>query len=317
MKFITVLLFLLSMTCFALVPSPESLLRNNNNGYIAEKYSMVAFAVKALDLNGKVESEGFYKFIYENGDSRRVNMLQVEYASSQMDDSQVIEARHFSNLEKNVGGDKNISRKLFYSLMHSLTTNDSSVFSRSLRSIDSSFPLNSEILNQEKLRLLESQKRFLAQSKKDSGFKDKNFSPLSPEGEAEKLKVQELLKQSTYKDTGLVALDKVQDKYFWSVKTNLIHGLFSATDYRLHRFEVKHDEDVYSFENTNYILFDGTHEYPKVIKIVGNNSRVYTLQILKSEHYNLAKLDFAAKAQSLAKSSKANKSSANLEDLFY
>ncbi len=317
MKKHILLFFLFCFNLYALIPSPESLLRNNNNGFIADKYTSIAFQVKAIDLSGKVEAETYFKFLFENGDPKRASLLQTEFESLQMEESKVVEARSFSSLDKIVLSDKSPARKLFYSLMHSLGTNDASIFARSLRSLDSSFPLNAEILNQEKLRLLENQKRYLYSVKRDTSLKEKSFSPLNPESEEERAKVQELLRQSTYKDTGLVSLEKVQDRYYFALKTNLVSGLFSAIDYRLHKLEVKHEEEVYSFENTNYILFDGTHEYPKLIKIVGSNNRAFLLQIVQVAHFNLPKVDFAAKAQSLSKSSKSKGRNALFDELFY
>ncbi|MCF8058053.1 MAG: hypothetical protein K9K67_02060 [Bacteriovoracaceae bacterium] len=303
-KLILIIIFTIT-NISASVPTVEGLFRNGNNADVltnlimikmmvendvsemlmAKESSKVSAELEKQALEEKTKKPLYVKFLLSAEPEDRVQLIQITYTDGKMDDNQVADVRYFSNLkEKILKSPSNLA--LFYSVLSSLALNRSNEMSEFLKRNSKVYKDNRELIDPEKRALYDKYKRYLSVVKEDSSLKDTMDNPFRPE-DPEVLKVVNAIKNRPFmmKDQN-VSLVKTQNGFFWTVKLDVMEAVFSNKDYRLEKLKYGPFEKTLIFNFDDYILFDGTHELPKNIKISSEENTV-KLRMLSLSHLTL------------------------------
>jgi hypothetical protein len=195
-------LILLSVSvtsAFAYIPSVESLFRNSGNAEIQSNTTVINLKIKKLTVEGEKSQtevkpimnteaqaqieefqQGQYKLLYTVDEkSKKSMMVQVSYTSEEMKNEQVDDFLFFPTFKKfpETRGVDATQKGLFYSLMNSLALNDGFMMVNFLRSRGVSLRYNEEIINGEKVKVLNKYKDYLRIVKNDKELKETIPSP--------------------------------------------------------------------------------------------------------------------------------------------
>jgi hypothetical protein len=303
----TVFFLVITNTVFAAIPTPEGLFRNGNNKDINTEMVVIKLKIEEISNDGvlKLEKESqedlkevisansqrtrHYKFIYSNEKDKSVDLIQVQYEDAQMKKESVIKASYFKNLNKKLAENISYEPTLFYSLNLMLTLNNSKGLTGLIKKVNETFKNNKELMNQEKVTLLEKYREYLARAREKTdkttsvevSMTKEDLSPLAPMTDDEKKKVKELLDAKMYDTSEIVTLKKIDNKFFWQMKMENIYADFSSESHRLKKLVLNIGDETIEINLSNYILFDGIHELPKTIIYKSLNNKVFKITYLK------------------------------------
>ena len=293
------ILFLLSSISLAAIPTVEGLFRNGNSktvtGNIALFTSMVLVSedesLLKKSIAGSLSTEEFknagghyMKFIFFKENERKINVLQVVYDSVSMNDSAISGVYFIPDLMKEMRKDQRASRSLFYSLMMMYGFNNSSGVRSVFKKYSEDFKANSEIMNQEKLKLYNTYRNYLRVLKKNNELKNELISPLRPKGIKEQKRINRLISTSMYKDTGHVSLIRDQNRFLWEVKMKNTRAVFSTEDHRLQWLFLNSPNGHVEVKTGDYFSFGG-HDLPRALFIKDEVFKNFYLRILKARYY--------------------------------
>lgn len=302
---ILLILSLIIQTTLASIPTTEGLFRNGNNADVAAPLILVKAMVSTEVSNMLMEkptsevSEGlekaaieeqeprkhFVKFLLSAEQEERVQLIQVIYKSGKMLDKDIVNVRFFSNLKEKIL--KSPTRlALFYSLLSSFALNRSEEMSAFLKLTSKTYQPNEALVDTEKDALYKRYKRYLTVVKEDESLKDTMDNPLRPEDPEVKKVANEIEERPFMVRDKNVSLIKTQAGFQWAVKLDVLEAYFDNKNRRLERllYGQLDKNTILSFDD--YILFDGTHELPKNIKIVAPEETI-NIRMLTLNHLNL------------------------------
>lgn len=305
-KLIISLTLLLSVTINASIPTTEGLFRNGNNADVAAGLILVKAMVSTEVSNMLMEkpmaelTEGqeqkamtdeeapknyFVKFLLSAEHEERVQLIQVIYSSGKMKDSEILNVRFFSNLKDKIL--KSPTRlALFYSLLSSFALNRSEEISAFLKLNSKTYKPNEELVDAEKSALYKRYKRYLTVVKEDESLKDTMDNPLKPEDPEVKKVVSEVEERPFMVRDQNVSLIKTQSGFQWAIKLDVLEAYFDNKNRRLEKMLYGQIDKNTVFSFDDYILFDGTHELPKNIKITAPEETV-NLRLTSLTHLNM------------------------------
>ncbi|EQC50054.1 hypothetical protein M899_3485 [Bacteriovorax sp. BSW11_IV] len=288
-KWIFSLALILSFKITAAVPTAEGLLRNPNNNDITGNLILLNVSVLHT-MTGELSDEaaettkksslGYYKFLLNNEERRSGEIIQGQYFNSSFSDREIARLDSYRNLGATLQSDQIIERELFYSLMMMFAMNESKYMGNFIKKYSSDFKLNNEMLNREKVKLLDEYKKYLTMIKADPSLKDHVKSPLAKEGEEEAKKIKEIMDSPTYDDNKNVELVKIGENFFWKVKFDNGEMMFSNEEHQLQQMTLNFGGKKINVYALEYLLFDGQHEMPKKIKIEMGDGNTYDVSIL-------------------------------------
>jgi hypothetical protein len=294
-----------TLKALASIPTTEGLFRNGSNADVAAPLVLVKAMVSTeisnmlMDKTTAEVPEGmeraaieekepqkyFVKFILSAEQEERVQLIQVIYKSGKMNDSGILNIRYFSNLKEKIL--KSPTRlALFYSLLSSFALNRSEEISAFLKLTSKNYRPNEALVDTEKDALYKRYKRYLTVVKEDESLKDTMDNPLRPEDPEVKKVANEIRDRPFMVKDKNVSLIKTQSGFQWAVKLDVLEAYFDNKNRRLERllYGQLDKNTVFSFDD--YILFDGTHELPKTIKIVAPEETI-NIRMTSLNHLNL------------------------------
>lgn len=304
-KILTAIFILLTFSSNSSVPTVEGLFRNGNNEEVAAGLVMIKAMVssevsKSLmeTPSGEVPPEKeqqaleeedkkyFVKFLLSAEKEERLELIQVIYSSGKMKDDEILSVRYYSNLREKIL--KSPTRlALFYSLLSSHAMNRSDEMSAFLKLNSKNYRSNEDLVDKEKKALYTRYKRYLTVIKEDESLKETMDNPLKPEDPEVSKVVEEIKKRPFMVRDENVSLRKTQNGFQWALNLDVLEAFFDNEHYRLEKllYGQLDKNTVFSFDD--YILFDGTHELPKNIKITSPSETV-AIRTLSLNHLNLS-----------------------------
>lgn len=291
---------------WASVPTTEGLFRNNNNSDVQASLVMVTLQVqKALNkeaLEQPIEESPVsekeairseeerskkvnIKYLFSVNDDEDVEVIRVTYRPGKMDDENIISVQYYKNLEQGVVNNPEM-KGLVLSLMSSLALNRSQEMSAFLKKVSKNYRSNQELIDPEKRDLYSKYKKYLKLTKEDESLKESLENPLEPQDE-EIRKTVEIIKERPFlqKDPH-VTLEKKNTHFLWKVDLDVLDAVFDGKTQRLMKLDYTKPEEKLTISLDDYILFNGTNELPKIIKM-STSTNTYTLRTSSHVQLNL------------------------------
>ena len=278
-KFFIALLMITSLSVHASVPTEEGLLRNLNNADLPGKNITLKTMVQTVGSVDKGASDQekteYVKFLI-NLEGPAIALLQVNYSSAQMLNTQVKHVKYVPDLLAQIRKEKVPEKSLFYGIFMMLTTNRSQGVEAFLEKNGVSIVKNKTIFNEDKIKLLRAYRSFLItnKGKGDAG------SPLNPEDPKVKEKILGLFRSNTFKRAENIELVKKENEFMWKVDWKSSQGFFSNEERQFRAFEHSTGEGAISMDANQYILFNGTNEMPKFLNFKDSTGHLFKMQVL-------------------------------------
>lgn len=328
------LILLISVsTSFASIPTAEGLFRNGNNAEVNATMIMVKTVVDsrvssvlmekpAEEVSTVEESEAIteeakpvhVKFLLSSENGERVQLLQAIYSSGKMGQSSLMDVRYFSNLEEKI---KKSTTQLgmFYSLLTSLVLNRSDEVNTFLKLNSKNYKSNKELVDPEKKALYVRYQRYLKLIKEDESLKETMSNPMKPE-DPEIAKNIGMVKDKPFmlRDEN-VALKKTANGFKWVINLDVMEAVFDNTTHRLEKLSYGKVDRNINFNFDDYILFDGTHELPKNIKVITPTEEV-EVRITSLNHLNIGNKSMSTRYGEYRKDFQESKSKDEKTDVF-
>jgi hypothetical protein len=311
------LIVLFSVTVSAAIPTTEGLFRNGNNADVSATLVTARFLItrdlselimeKTSEDSPANESELlqqrptplYVKYNFSIDKYDRVQVIQSIYSNGKMKKESLLDVRYISNLKDKIK--KSPKRKaIFYALISSFVLNRSTEMSEFLKLKSKDFKTNKELLDPEKKALYEKYKRYLAVTKEDKSLLESMDNPMNPT-DPEAQKAVSLLKDRPFmqKDPS-VSLQKTSSGFYWNVSLDVLNASFDSENFRLEKLSFGEIEKSLKFSFSDYILFDGTHELPKHIKIKSIDE-IVSIRSLSLRHRNLGSKSMSQKYREILK----------------
>jgi len=299
-KVLIIAIFLIT-NVWASVPTTESLFRNNNNSDVLASLVMVVLQgektpneeiLKEIPISKEetVKPENEYKkinlkYLFSVNDSDEVELIRIIYKYGKMDDKNIIGVKYYKNLKKGIL-DTSDKKGLVLSLLSSLALNRSNEMSSFLNRNSSNYRSNQELIDPEKRDLYIKYKKYLKLVKEDEDLKEDLDNPMESK-DAEVRKVIESIKLRPFLQSDpYVTLEKNNNHFLWKVDLDVLNALFDARTQRLMKVKFKKSGHNIAISMDDYILFNGTNELPKIIKI-NDGTNTYILRTSSDVQLNL------------------------------
>ncbi|OFZ14189.1 MAG: hypothetical protein A2X86_04880 [Bdellovibrionales bacterium GWA2_49_15] len=282
MKFNLVCLLLSFMVAMpdssAALPSIEGLFKNLNNKPVTEKLVTIKAKIKTIisDYPEGQTKEYYIKVLLLQRNEYQLDVLHTIHTSPDFNNKTVVDYKYSDDIAATiVKGEEDISLS-FYALLSMFGTNNSKVITTLLKKRNSDYVNEKEVLNQEKIRLLEAYLGFL----KSGEAPDSGNSPLKPRSDAEKNKIDELMGTRFYKLPTALKMVKIGKEISWVLKLENVDAYFDNETFRLKKLKSNLYEQVVAYDFGNYILMDGIHEFPRTINILNEGKGQTNMTIL-------------------------------------
>lgn len=286
-KPITLFILTISFNTLAYVPSVESLFRNGNNEEIGNNTVVANF-----EVNRKLKEEtasvikdqplkSAYKILIGNENEDRPRFIQLDYRDGILSDETLnkVNYRNTFSLKGLSLNSEQDEVKLFYSIMGSLLTNNSSLMMEFLDEINSKIKRNKSLINQEQLSLLNSYRYYLKEKKEDENSDENN--PLKPTAEEQRKKVKELLNRGFLVESPFVKRVFENNKFYWDVTNDKIMARFDSETHQLKRLAIATVKGKIEIDCHNYILFGGGLEFPETIYFKDYSGQLFEVKMKK------------------------------------
>jgi len=263
---VVLIFILLSNKCFGAVPSVDGLFKNLNNQPVQENTAIVSGRVKTTNLSGDAEdskSTLFLKVIISERSGLGLDAFHLISTNSDFGQNHIKKRELVDDLVARTQKSALNSQLLFSSIMSMLTMNNSKPLQNILKKSNQDYSSNKDLVNAEKTKLLEQYLHFLKTNKDIDSF----HNPVKPNNESEKNRVNDLMNSRFYKNPGTIKLVKVGPDLNWHLKLENTDAFFENESLRLRKLKINLNDQVITYELSNYILMDGVHEFPKTIKI--------------------------------------------------
>lgn len=288
----------------ASIPTTEGLFRNGNNAevnatlimvktMVTSKVSSMLMEKPVTEISASEEKDAMVeepkpihvKFLLSSENGDRVQLIQAIYETGKMNQGRLLDVRYFSNLEEKIKK-SSTQLALFYSLLTSLTLNRSKELDTFLKLNSKTYRSNRDLVDPEKKALYERYKRYLKVIKEDESLKETMTNPMSPE-DPEIAKSIELVKKKPFmqRDEN-VSLKKTANGFKWVIDLDVMNAVFDNKSHRLEKLSFGKVDKNINFNFDDYILFDGTHELPKKVKMLTPSEEV-EVRITSLTHLNI------------------------------
>jgi hypothetical protein len=190
--------------------------------------------------------------------------------------TQMKDIKYLPDMVAAIKKEKSVERGMFYAALVMLATNKAQGMEAFLEKNGVQIVKNKNILNEEKMKLLRSYRTYLANNK---GKGDAN-SPLNPQDPQAKAKVIELFRANTFERAKNIELTKIENEFVWKADWKSTQGLFTNEERRLRRLDYVNGDVSVRLNATDYIMFNGTNELPKLIFVKDSKGQTSKMQII-------------------------------------
>ncbi|MEK6624583.1 MAG: hypothetical protein AABY86_06430 [Bdellovibrionota bacterium] len=297
LAYILVFSIIISPSSFSAVPSLEGLFKNLNNKPVSEKLITVRAKIKTalvtdtqsesqsdiqLDTTDGQHKEYYIKIMLLQRNDYQLDVLHTVYTSPDFNYKTIIDYKYSDDIQAAIAkGEEDVSLS-FYALLSMLGTNNSKIITALLKKRNNDFVNEKDVLNQDKIKLLEAYLVFL----KSGEAPDSGNSPLKPKSDAEKNKIDEIMSTRFYKLPSILKMIKTGREISWVLKLENIDASFDDETFRLKKFKSNLYEQVIEYNFVNYILMDGIHEFPRTINILNEGKGQTNMTVLDVNYSN-------------------------------
>ncbi len=304
----------------ASIPLPEGLFRHNSNAEI--NHHTVVFKFKITHQNqllqdekgpevtaeAPVIQESYVRVIIENHNNG-YRMMQIISNNAKFNDTKKIKFKSISDLSKEIETETNFNKKIFYSsLIMFGFSNSRSIFS-SLKKVSEDLKSNEELINREKMHLLERYKSFLKDTKGADSARIAQLgleNPMKPLSEDKKIKVKQLLSEPMYRiPDNLIMLRKHYGKFAWNIHTPQITAWFENETKNILSLELNFTEGNLQWQYKTYKTFENDFQLPSEISLRTINSE-FIFTLISADFYKGKNFDFVEKVQEYQTKTKAS-----------
>lgn len=299
---ISILFFILSSSLCA-TPTIEGLFRGGENPILEDywyvlqvdvtKVSEMVLGTEGIKQEQKLEDVNAntqrLKIIYQRKTDGTISGFHIELDAN---NSALINARYIKNFEEELGKSDYLERNIFYGLFFGITTGETKVISRLLKKLNTDYKSNIELLNKEKLTLLNRYKSYLAKIEKNKELEAELPSPLRPEDPAELAEVKELMKAPMYQDLGQVKLVNLGRKYYLEAALENFSATFSAERHQLQKLELTGPQGTVFFWSEEFQTFSASYSLPAVTTIKDVLENVFKVKVISFNALDPNKINF-------------------------
>lgn len=276
-------IFLILITTFTFIvsaatPTEEGLLRNLNNASLPGNLITIKTAITKLsETKGDNNRVDYYKFVFLTGS--QISMLQVNYSGAQMLPAQTQDIKYIPDLIQAIKKEKYAEKGMFYAVLTMLATNNALGMEAFLEKTGTVVLKNSSLMNEGKIKLLQSYKSYLLSTK----GKGEATSPLNPQDPKEKAQVIELFKANTFVKSKNVELVKNGNEFLWKVDWKSVKAFFTNEERRFRAIDYNLSDSSTRIDASEYISFNNNNELPKILMIKDTVGENFKLQVLSEE----------------------------------
>lgn len=292
-------------------PTVEGLLRGGHNPENIYDWSVFRLRVKkrkvaTVDAEGVVKNtaetevapedqQSLYetkniKVIFSTNLNEPIKFVEVEYSSPAMNKDQVIKVVHYNDLRKKFSEETFQERILFYGILLSLSSGNSSVLSNLLAKFNKDYKSNKDLLNQEKIGLYDDYKRYLVALKDKPELEKTAESPLRPVDVGKLSEIQKVLKQEMYQDLKQVNIFKEGNRFFWKAKLENFEGVFTLDKHHLRRMSLTTPQGLITFGASHYRIFSSNFYLPGLLKLKDVIEETYEIEIKDYQQFGKTSL---------------------------
>ena len=252
----------------------EGLFRNGINPSYQE--NMVSVNVLTEQIFGEEKRNAIYvKLIFFLKSATNADLVQVVYHNKNMDTSSIIRVSHIKNLSVNIGRDRNVNRRLLFSLFEVFFLNRSTSISVLLKEVDPSFVQNKEALNKKSVSLYRKYLNHLRQEK-NGEVVNSNF-----DFETEKKKIGHF-----YQRSSSVKLVKIAERFFWKIGLQSIQALFSNEKHQLRKLALNLFGEQVDIRTGEFGTFSKIYELPEKMLFANQAGEKVSFKTLKFKVFN-------------------------------
>jgi len=277
---------------FAASPSVEGLFRHPSNGDAANDTVLLSFSMtkeisdapseelrsddqKSLE---KSLNTYFVKYIFDKSNKQKVRLLKVFYSSKDMSTESIVNIKYYDSLSSTSFRQ---DQAFFNAVISSLVLNRSEEMMNYLKSVSKDVKVNKEVLDSEKISLLNRYKTYLKEKEDDEAVNN----PLKPENIEEQEKVNLVLKKPLLSKSEHVNLIRRGEKFEWNLTLESVQGTFENETLKMKKLEIQNVSTLEQISLDNYVLVDGVHDFPNFFKIKFNNEN-FKVDLIKMLHFN-------------------------------
>lgn len=294
MKFFSALLFLISFSAHSYVPTVESLYRFGGNPEVTANAAVLSLVVRKLESEGQGDSllkenksEGYYRLYFTKSTGDALKIAQVRFKESRFTDASLDHKIYYPNFTPRSLRPTldQMEKGLFLSLLHSMIFNNGSQMISYLSGIGVPVKPNSEIINREKVDYLASYKKYLVNISNNRSARKTEVNPLKPEDPAARERVNRIMDESMYVDTGHVKLAKEEGKPAWAVSAGSFESVHAYESRAVLRYKYKTDAGEFTVIPRDYWLATGTHLFPKSFLIRNFRGENFEVDVVDYRHF--------------------------------
>jgi hypothetical protein len=308
---------LFSQLVQAYVPSPEGLLRNNSNPDIENTVISAQFEVSVKPNDASTVEN---KLAFKKGEFQRMYFLskgRITKIYQSYTDQNGGKSRHFLNAGTEGYAklqDRHFDGIIFWSTLDSLLVNTGRPMIASLNRKGDELPLNSNLINQEKLVLLNRYREYVELIKKDRALEKSLENPFHVEELDKRQKNAEIQKQPFLNETQFVSIEMLNGQLVWKIKSKIAEMLFNYDTRQMMSMTILGDGNI-QMTMGEYVLMNGTHLFPDKIS-VKKGQEEYSVKIKSLKHFNESSDSFDQRFQKAQKDDKAKQATVFTSFLF-
>lgn len=300
---------LVSLQCFAYVPSVESLFRHGSNPDVTSNGVALTLSVKKIEAGGKASSPTnstlltdtkdveFYKLYFTRVTSELMKVAQTRYTSDTFSDNSLVDKQYYSSFSAYTikGSAEDSEKGIFFGMLKSIIFNDGTFILNYLKSLNIPVKLNNEIINRQKVEYLASYKQYLVAINKDRTARKNIQNPLKPDDAAARDKIEAVMNEPMYVDQNQVKLANDNGQLSWLISAGPFEAYISQNERRVQRIKYKSLLGEYEILCKDYWLANGTHSFPRFIMVKDFKGESFQVEVLNLKHYLEKESDLLAR----------------------
>ena len=290
MKFLPLLLYFFFVgEVVSIVPTLEGLFRHGANPNIAGELVVMKALIKKEEKAFREEEAPIHiKLIFSLEVKGRIQLIQALYQNGRMEDSALLNVGYFRSLNKAVLQTPSLAQGAFYSLLSFLVSNESSTMMSFLKKRYPPIKSNKEIINKNKMALLEEYKKYLMAIKNSPSGRPSLRNPMRSSDANVRRKIAFLLNAQTFTDENAISLKKEGQRYYWMIDQEGLTAKFENDTHRIKYFRLIDFDGKIEVDFGTYLAFNGTHQLPKEILFGLTNEKTYRIRVTSLSHLALS-----------------------------
>lgn len=304
---ISALLSLFFVTsALAYVPTVESLFRFGGNPDVTTNAAVVSFVVRKIDEGtssgeGLVQrrSEEYYRLYLTKEGIDTLKIAQAKYGDASFSDNALVHRIYFPNFTPHTLKPSldQMEKGLFLSLVHSMVFNNGSQLVTYLKGLSVPVSHNADLINREKIEYLASYKRYLKNIAQNRNARKNEENPLRPDDPAARERVQKVMDESMYVDTGHVKLGRDEGRVAWLVSAGAFESVHAYDTRAVQKYRYKSPAGEYLVVAKDYWMPNGTHLLPRHLFIRDFKGENYQVEFIDLKHFVEKDEDFGKRIQ--------------------